>query len=83
MPMIKRLVELREKARLSQRAAAKKIGIALIVYQRYEWGIQIPSIKRATLIASAFGIDNPREIWTDLEYEGGSNHETQVEQEAR
>lgn len=75
---LQKLVDLRERAGLSQRAAAKKIGIALLVYQRYEWGMQVPSIKRAARIANAFGVENPSDIWTELE--GGNEIETQAEQ---
>ena len=52
----KRLIELRDSRKLSQKEAAKEFGIVLRAYQRYEAGERYPQFPTLIKIADFYGV---------------------------
>lgn len=52
-----RLKELREKSKLTQEEASKKLGIARTTYSGYERGTSEPDFSTLTKIAEFYGVD--------------------------
>lgn len=48
-----KLKNARKKTNLTQKEVAKKVGISVTAYQRYEADLRIPNVKTAKLIAKA------------------------------
>lgn len=68
--IIDRLIECREKAGLSKRETAKRIGVTQPSYVRYENGTRIPSIQVVKEIAKVFN--------TSAEYLTGASDSPEV-----
>ena len=51
-----RLIELREKNNLSQAQAAKKFGVVVRAYQRYEYGEREPRLSTLVRMADFYGV---------------------------
>lgn len=52
-----KLAQARAQAGLTQQKAANRIGITLVTYQRYEYGVQLPRLDIAVRISDMFNID--------------------------
>lgn len=50
------LTNLRKSRGLSQRKTAKDLGMALLVYQRYEWGEHEPAFRQLIALADYFDV---------------------------
>ena len=53
----------REKSGKTQAQVAKEVGIAVNLYQRYEYGRNEPSVYTAIRIADALGVTDLRELF--------------------
>ena len=51
-----RLIELREKNKLSQAEAAKEFGVVVRAYQRYEYGEREPRLSTLIRMADFYGV---------------------------
>ena len=51
-----RLIELREKNKLSQAEAAKEFGVVVRAYQRYEYGEREPRLSTFIRMADFYGV---------------------------
>ena len=59
-----KLRAMRERSGKTQAQIAKSVGITEQTYQRYEYGMQVPSVRTAIRIADALDVTDLRELFS-------------------
>ena len=67
--MNSRLKTTREKSGKTQAPVAKEVGVAVLTYQRYEYGQSEPGVRTAIRIADALGVSDVRGLFAAAEDE--------------